>query len=204
MVNGPRTGGEWALLTNPPSLSLLLGAGISKILRSRRHSRPDQDSSHDVGRRWVQSRDGYPGSSSTSRRHLPWRQREEQDQEPTATVTVTAEATVSIDSGHFPGLLSFAGDRSRQQDLCVTFLKLDPPPIQCAARVNSLLTEQSSYNFNSVISFSTFTRRTAYSWQRVQFETTTLAHLLASCVRPETLEPGKASTVYIDCGCLLW
>ena len=99
---------------------------------------------------------------------------------------------------------SFAGDRSRQQDRCVSFLKLDPPPIQCAARVNSLLTEQSSYNFNSVISFSTFTRRTAYSWQRVQFETTTLAHLLASCVRPETLEPGKASTVYIDCGCLLW
>ena len=98
----------------------------------------------------------------------------------------TAEATVSIDCGHFPGLLSFAGDRSRQQDLCVTFLKLDPPPIQCAARVNSLLTEQSSYNFNSVISFSTFTRRTAYSWQRVQFETTTPAHLLASSVPSET------------------
>ena len=77
---------------------------------------------------------------------------------------------------------SFAGDRSRQQDRCVSFLKLDPPPIQCAARVNSLLTEQSSYNFNSVILFSTFTRLTAYSWQRVQFETTTLAHLLATCV----------------------
>ena len=81
---------------------------------------------------------------------------------------------------------SFAGDRSRQQDRCVSFLKLDPPPIQCAARVNSLLTEQSSYNFNSVISFSTFTRRTAYSWQRVQFETTTPAHLLASSVPSET------------------
>ena len=90
---------------------------------------------------------------------------------------------------------SFAGDRSRQQDRCVAFLKLDPPPIQCAARVNSLLTEQSSYNFNSVISFSTFTRRTAYSWQRVQFETTTLAHLLATCVPSKTREPGKVPTV---------
>ena len=98
------------------------------------------------------------------------------------------------------GLPSFAGDRSRQQDRCVAFLKLDPPPIQCAARVNSLLTEQSSYNFNSVILFSTFTRLTAYSWRRVQFETTTLAHLLASCVKRETLEPGKVSTVYTGCG----
>ena len=101
----------------------------------------------------------------------------------------------SINCGDFPGLPSFAGDRSRQQDRCVSFLKLDPPPIQCAARVNSLLTEQSSYNFNSVISFSTFTRRTAYSWQRVQFETTTLAPLLATCVPSETREPGKVPTV---------
>ena len=76
----------------------------------------------------------------------------------------------------------------------IKFSPYSPPnrPLWYASRqVNLLLTEQSSYNFNSVISFSTFTRRTAYSWQRVQFETTTLAHLLASCVRPETLEPGK-------------
>ena len=40
--------------------------------------------------------------------------------EPAVSVTVTlsastAEATVSIDCGHFPGLLSFALDTSRQQ-----------------------------------------------------------------------------------------
>ena len=58
--------------------------------------------------------------------------------------------------------------------------------LYASRRVNSLLTEQSSYNFNSVILFSTFTRLTAYNWRRVQFETTTLAHLLASCVKLET------------------
>ena len=88
----------------------------------------------------------------------------------------------------------------RQQVYYCSCLKLDPPPIQCAARVNSLLTEQSSYNLNSVILFSTFTCLTAYSWQRVQFGTNTLAHLLASCVKCDTREPGKVSTVYTGCG----
>ena len=102
---------------------------------------------------------------------------------------------------------SFAGDRSRQQDRCLSFLKLDPPPIQCAARVNSLLTEQSSYNFNSVILFSTFTRLTAYNWRRVQFETTTLAHLLASCVKLETRTSQLAASALskssgVWCGCI--
>ena len=95
---------------------------------------------------------------------------------------------------------SFKLHTRRQQVRQCSCLKLDPPPIQCAVRVNSLLTEQSSYNFNSMILFSTFTRLIAYSWRRVQFETTTLAHLLTTCVKRETLEPGKVSTVYTDCG----
>ena len=41
--------------------------------------------------------------------------------------------------------------------------------LYASRRVNSLLTEQSSSNFNSVILSPTFTRLAAYSWRTVQF-----------------------------------
>ena len=78
--------------------------------------------------------------------------------------------------------------------------KLDPPPTVCRSAGKGREWYHGIKIIRRLFRQQWIYPRRTLNWRRVQFEESHTAILLANSVPSETKEPGKASTVYTDCG----